>query len=716
MPELAEGTLIDGRYRLLGRLGSGGMADVYCAADEQLGRRVALKLLHARFAEDQEFVERFRREASHAAALQHPHVVSVYDRGEWNGTYYIAMEYLEGRSLKELLEQEGTLAPVRAIDVVVQILRAARFAHQRGVIHRDLKPHNVIVEEEDRVKVTDFGIARAGASDVTLTGSIMGTAQYLSPEQAQGHAVSAASDLYSIGIVLYELLAGRVPFEGPSAVTIALKQVSEAPVAPSAYNPAVTPELDWVVLHALEKDPTQRFASADEFIDTLEHARAGLLAPAGGSTAEWAALGEVSAAAPTAPANGGQEAEGGHRSPTHQLAQATARAGRRWPWVLLLVALLLGLGVAGVLLLPKDQRQVPRVLNDRADRAVAILRRQGFKVAQRSATSATVRRNHVISQSPAPRAQADHGSTVTIVVSAGPTSVPVPDVAGEVRAVALAQLKGAGFRVKERRKSSDAVATDHVISTSPPGATAAPQGSRVTVTISSGRGEIRVPPLVGKRVADARATLQAAGLGVDTVEQASDTEPPGTVLAQTPDAGARAARGATVTLTVAKQPDVVTVSPVVGLTQSDAEAQLARDGIRVAYATRSVADPSKDGTVVAQDPGAGTQVRRGSTVTITVGQFGDGSGSGGSGGGPGSGSGTPGSGSGTPGSGTPAPGSGTPAPGSGTPAPGSPATPGSSGSSKPGAPPASASTRRARAASTRRPGQDSSEAPGGLLA
>ena len=194
------------------------MADVYCAEDLQLGRKVALKVLHRRFAEDDEFVERFRREASRAAGLQHQNVVSVYDRGEWDGTYYIAMEYLEGRSLKQRHPGGGAAGRRRARSTSrVQILRAARFAHRRGIIHRDLKPHNVIVDDEGRAKVTDFGIARAGASDMTQTGSIMGTAQYLSPEQAQGHAVSAPSDLYSVGIILYEMLTGRVPFEGESA-------------------------------------------------------------------------------------------------------------------------------------------------------------------------------------------------------------------------------------------------------------------------------------------------------------------------------------------------------------------------------------------------------------------------------------------------------------------------------------------------------------------
>src|SRR5687767_5562850 len=227
------------------------MAEVYCAEDGQLGRQVAVKLLYPRFAEDDEFVERFRREASAAAGLQHPNIVQVFDRGEWDGTYYIAMEYLPGRSLKQIVHDHGALEPALAADLTMQILQAARFAHRRGIVHRDLKPQNVLVDDEGRAKVADFGIARAGASDMTETGSGMGTAQYLSPEQAQGQPVDARSDLYSIGIVLYELLTGVVPFDAESPVTIALKQVSEPPVPAIQRNPAIPPALDAVVMHAL---------------------------------------------------------------------------------------------------------------------------------------------------------------------------------------------------------------------------------------------------------------------------------------------------------------------------------------------------------------------------------------------------------------------------------------------------------------------------------
>src|SRR5918911_2596076 len=292
MAEVTDGTLVDGRYRIERRLGSGGMADVYCAYDHQLGRQIALKVLHRRFAQDKEFVERFRREASAAAGLQHPNVVGVFDRGEYDGTYYIAMEYLPGRTLKELIRDEAPLDQLRAIDYGIQILQAAAFAHKRGVIHRDFKPHNVIVGPEGRLKVTDFGIARAGASEMTETGSIMGTAQYLSPEQAEGHAVAAPSDLYSIGVMLYELLAGRLPFEGDSAVAVALKHLSEPPTPISHFRPDVNPALEAVVMAALAKDPAQRWQSAEDLAAGLEAARTQIEAgPNGGpDTAAFAAL------------------------------------------------------------------------------------------------------------------------------------------------------------------------------------------------------------------------------------------------------------------------------------------------------------------------------------------------------------------------------------------------------------------------------------------
>src|SRR6201986_2846728 len=263
------------------------MGDVWLGEDAHLQRRFALKVLHRLFAQDREFVMRFQREAEAAAGLQHPNIVAVFDRGEWEGTYYIAMQYVEGPTLKQLIDSGITVE--QGVAVTRQVLQAAGYAHRQGIVHRDLKPQNVIVDPEGKAVVTDFGIARAGVSEITQTGSVMGTPHYLSPEQAQGFEVTAVSDLYSVGVILYEALTGRVPFEGESAVAVAMKQVSQTPQRPSSINPRVSPALDAVVMRALEKDPGQRFQSADAFIAALDQAMREPGAP-GGGTATFAPL------------------------------------------------------------------------------------------------------------------------------------------------------------------------------------------------------------------------------------------------------------------------------------------------------------------------------------------------------------------------------------------------------------------------------------------
>jgi len=294
-------TLFDGRYKILRKLGAGGMANVYLAEDQELGRRVAIKILDDRHAADEQFVERFRREAKNAAGLSHPNIVSIYDRGEAEGTYYIAMEFLDGRSLKELILTRGPAPVSIAIDYARQILAGLRFAHRHGIVHRDIKPHNVIVDAEGRAKVTDFGIARAGASQMTEAGSIIGTAQYLSPEQARGTQVDQTSDLYSLGIVLYELLTGTVPFTGDTPVEIAMKHLSAVPERPSAKRPEVPHDLDMVVLRALAKDPADRYQSAEEMDSDLERVARGLRVSPETEEAATAILrgADLAAAAPT---------------------------------------------------------------------------------------------------------------------------------------------------------------------------------------------------------------------------------------------------------------------------------------------------------------------------------------------------------------------------------------------------------------------------------
>ena len=639
---IESGTVIDGRYEVLSRIGTGGMADVYLARDQLLGRQVAVKLLHHRFAEDQEFVERFRREASSAAGLSHPNVVAIFDRGEWDGTYYIAMEYLPGRSLKAVVREQGPMDPAVAIDIVIQILQAARFAHRRGVIHRDLKPHNVILDEEGRAKVTDFGIARAGASDMTLTGSIMGTAQYLSPEQAQGHAVSAASDIYAVGIVLYELLTGAVPFDGETAVTIALKQVSATPLAPSAVasgaaaapgvtstvapwpapaRGAIPPELDAVVLRALAKDPAERFTDADEFIAALQHVRRSL--PGAGERPQvlHAANGPVAPVAATALL----QASAAEASPREDPEEAARRRRRRRWWIAGGVALaLVAAGVALALLLPAGKRQVtvPDVVGRTATLATTELKAANLVPIPSQAPSLTVAEGAVISVSPAAGSVVQRGAHVSVVVSTGPASAGVPDVRGLTSADAEHKLEQAHFKPNAQSRSSASVASGKVISTEPSQGVPLLMGSPVTVFVSSGPMQVEVPEVTGQSEDEARGSLRAAGLHVGAVTKREEAgQAAGIVLSQTPSAGNSVRSGEAVNLVVAKASQEVTVPRVVGKKQERAEGELVGAGFVVKSGTRTVSGVAEVGLVLQQTPAGGTKAKRGATIKLTVGEL-----------------------------------------------------------------------------------------------
>ncbi len=612
MAEIAPETVIDERYRVVSRIGSGGMGDVFCAQDNQLGRKVALKLLHRRFAIDEDFVERFRREASSAAGLQHPNVVGVYDRGEWDGTYYIAMEHLEGRSLKEVVRQEAPLDPLRAIDLTLQILKAARFAHKRGIVHRDLKPHNVIVDDEGRAKVTDFGIARAGASDMTETGSIMGTAQYLSPEQAQGHAVSAQSDLYAVGVILWELLTGRVPFDGDTAVTIALKQVTETPPPPSAVEPRVPPALDTVVMWALEKDPARRPADADAFIAALEDVRARMADGAAGQETAFMAPVPV----------GVVEEEVLAPPPEDPL---DPRRRTRWPWLAALLLLLIGAGIAAALLLAPHRSSTPQVPlpnvvgKDQAT-AATILQNAGFQPNVIRQTNGAPK-DQVIKEIPSPGQSIDKGSTVTLTVSSGPGQASVPPVAGLSRAAAIGALKKAGFRAQVQSRPSDTVAAGQAISTEPASGATADKGTTVLLTVSSGPGKVTVHDVTGEQVDTARNNLMNQGLQVSVNQVVSQSQSPGTVLSQSPSGGTTVAKGSSVRLTVAKAPENATVPGVTGMSESAAISAIQAAGFGVQTRDKTVTRPEQDGKVLGQSPAAGTRQRKGAQVGIVVGRF-----------------------------------------------------------------------------------------------
>ena len=618
MTEVADNTLVDSRYRIRRRLGSGGMADVYCAEDTHLGREVALKVLHRRFAQDEEFVERFRREASAAAGLQHPNVVGVFDRGRHDGTYYIAMEYLPGRTLKDIVATEAPLDQARVVELGRQILEAAGFAHRHGVIHRDFKPHNVIVDEAGQAKVTDFGIARAGASEMTETGSIMGTAQYLSPEQAQGHAVTAASDLYSIGVMFYEMLAGCLPFEGDSAVAVALKHLSEPPTPISQLRPDVHPALESVVMAALAKDPAQRWQTAEDF--------AAGLAAAGEQLAAGPVVGQDTAAFTPIPMPVPLDCDVAAAAPIAAVAEPAApgKKKRRWPWftigllTLALAAFLIFLAVSG--LTAKEMREVPRVTGTQLIEARQILERAGFEVDETRVQSEAAL-DRVLEQDPNAGEEAEKGSTILLEVSGGPGTVRVPSLAGLRPKQVVTRLEKRDLTAELEKRSSDTVQSGLAIRSVPGAGEVVERGEQIKVFISSGPELVAVPNVVGLSRESAEVRLGDAGLTPGQITEQQSEQPEGEVLAQDPGAGSEVERDTTVNLTVSTGVQTVDVPNVIGLGAGDAGAQLRADGLVPVERKTEVSDQADDGKVIDQRPAAGTEVQEGRPVVIIIGAF-----------------------------------------------------------------------------------------------
>ncbi len=533
------GTL-GGRYELGELLGHGGMADVRKATDLRLGRAVAVKMLRTDLARDATFQARFRREAQSAASLNAPSVVAVYDTGEdeLEGVRvpYIVMEYVEGQTLRELLRQGERLMPNRALEITTGVLGALEYSHQQGIVHRDIKPANVMLATNGDVKVMDFGIARAVADSgatMTQTANVLGTAQYLSPEQARGETVDARSDVYSTGCLLYELLTGRPPFQGESPVAVAYQHVRENPLPPSTLNPDIGPEADAIVMKALTKNPANRYQSAAEMRTDINRALQGA------TVAAPPVMAEPPTQALTAIAEPEEEEE-------------KSRKGAYWALAIgvILAIALLGAGAWALLGGDSNTVAVPNVVGDKLAKAEQTLDDAGFKVDVETQTS-DVKKNTVLTQDPLADTEADEGSTVTLVVSAGPEQVEVPDVVGLAQQVAIEQVQEAGFRVDTEPIDDDAAAGT-VVRTDPAGGTLQDAGSTVVLFVST--GEVQVPDVVGDSVATATATLEAAGFTVTPVTQETDSKPPGTVIDQSPEGGSLARLGTTVVITVAAAP------------------------------------------------------------------------------------------------------------------------------------------------------------------
>ncbi|MEX5721231.1 Stk1 family PASTA domain-containing Ser/Thr kinase [Geodermatophilus maliterrae] len=616
------------RYEIGGVLGRGGMAEVHRGRDLRLGREVAVKVLRSDLARDPSFQVRFRREAQAAASLNHPAIVAVYDTGEdrtpSGATPYIVMEYVEGETLRDVLRREGVLPPERAMSLAADTCAALDFSHRNGIVHRDVKPGNVMITPQGTVKVMDFGIARAvsdSAATMTSTAAVIGTAQYLSPEQARGEAVDARSDVYSVGCLLYELVTGAPPFTGDSPVSVAYQHVREDPRLPSSINPAIPPDLDAILLKALSKNPANRYQSAADMRNDLLRSLAGQrveATPVMGDEEKTTILG----ATPGFPGD-----EDGWDD------DEAARRRRRNRVVALVVGALVLIGaVVGVAVLLNSgdeeppaaevaQVSVPDVVGDPRADAEAALREAGLTVGQvTTEASSAAQEGQVLSTNPTSGAQVERESTVALVVGAGPGTLTVPPIVNLDADDAETALRNAGFTGTVDTEQVDNLEDENTVVTADPaqGSQAAPDAT-FTLQVSDGTAEI--PDVTGQDEATARDTLGTAGFGRVTVEEVDSDQPAGTVVASDPAAGTQAAADEPITLQVSGGAAEVTVpASIVGVPEGQARQALAAAGFT---GTITVVDTPAEagqtvGTVAGSDPQPGQTVAPDGEVTLLV--------------------------------------------------------------------------------------------------
>jgi eukaryotic-like serine/threonine-protein kinase len=568
--------LLGGRYELDGVVGRGGMAEVYRARDIRLDRIVAIKTLRADLARDQIFQARFRREAQSAASLNHPSIVAVYDTGEDMATGvpvpYIVMEYVDGRTVRDLLQEGHRLLPERSLEIIDGVLRALEYSHQAGIVHRDIKPGNVMVTRNGDIKVMDFGIARAmsdAQATMTQTAQVIGTAQYLSPEQARGDRVDARSDLYSAGCLLYELLTGRPPFTGDSPVAIAYQHVRENPVPPSRVDPDVPPWADAIVLKAMAKSPADRYQSAAEMRADLQRAASGM--PVSAPTTrldnyprtQRMGTGAMMAGTTQIPQVDDYDYPGGD----YDRGGRGGGGARRWvPWILGLV-LVIGVvaGVAYYLLAGGGKTYaVPLVNNEPVATAQGQIKSAHLRSTVIDQASANVNKGLVIKSSPAEGNNVAANTLVTLYVSTGAAPVAVPNVEGKQQSAAETTLQNDGFAVVIQQDTTSTEPAGTVVSQDPIGGTTVAPGSKVTLSVS---GAASVPNVVGLSQASATTSLQSAGfkVNVETVAGQNGTAP-GNVWQQNPTANSTAAPGSSVTILV--QPQLATTTPSPSVTPS----------------------------------------------------------------------------------------------------------------------------------------------------
>jgi eukaryotic-like serine/threonine-protein kinase len=595
------GKVFNERYRLKEKLGSGGMAEVYLADDLFLNREVAVKVLHAQYAADPAYIQRFRQEAQSAANLNHPNIVNIYDWGNEADLYYIVMEYVEGRDLKEILRAEGRLLPERAAEIAAEVCAAMQFAHRSNLVHRDIKPHNIFITDIGQVKVMDFGIAREGSGGgITETGMVMGTPQYISPEQAQGLAVDGRSDIYSMGVVLYEMLTGQVPFDDPNPVTVTYKQVREDPTPPSVIDPEIPATLEAIVMKAMSKNPANRFQNAQEMKADLLRFLEGM---------------PVSATPVLPPASYAGAAA----------AAPIAGSGRRWPWIVAaVVVVLIVLGVVLALVLGNGggSVEVPNLQGMSEQQAASTLEGLGLQlgeVKEQYIEEEDEKADIVISQDPEWGTMLPRGEKVNVSVT---RELKMPDVEGLTREEAENALKELGISVIEIQNVpvEDEEEANTVISQEPAGGRLISPNTSVKLQVGVEQKKIAVPDVVGETQDDAEELLSEAGFQVEVREEATSEVPEGEIIRQSPLANQKALEGSVVTIWVSTGPAAVEVPDVRGELEEDAKEILTDAGLSYTIISQDTTDPDEVGRVIDQVPLPGAMVDAGYDVRIFVGQ------------------------------------------------------------------------------------------------
>jgi eukaryotic-like serine/threonine-protein kinase len=619
--------VLNNRYRVDGLLGNGGMALVYVGTDTLLRRRVAIKVLRDQYASDDDFVKRFFLEAQSAAKLSHPNIVNVYDFGREDNAYYIVMELVDGSTLGELLRDDRVLPEPVAVDYAVQIASGLAYAHRQGLLHRDVKPANILVTQDDVVKISDFGIARAVSEHtlgVTQPGMVMGSVAYISPEQAQGKELDERSDLYSVGVVLYQMLTGALPFSGETPVAVALKQVSEPPPPIDPATSGVSPAVASIVARLLRKNPGERFASATELASALREARERPNATqpddfSGAPTMRFAA-----ASPPQPPPRRSvapdRHDDGAHGDDPDPVGVADRpRFDRRWVLMPLLLLLAVAVGFFALRAVgPSKDIAVPDFVNKSSTQSQQALLRLGLHSTVTEETSETVPQDRVLRQEPLAGTKLAKGDQVSLVVSSGLPMVQVPEVGGYTVADAQRRLQDAKLKSKVIQVYSAAVPSGQVISLNPGVGTSVREGTPVVLTVSKGVQPVSVPTVVGITLDQARARLRARGLMLTIGQQTqSDTIPANTVASQDPQAGSQVAPNSQVTVVVSTGSASIDVPDVGGKLPDDARAAISAAGF-TAKVNWAIDPANAAQTVIQQVPAPGTKAKKGSTITVTI--------------------------------------------------------------------------------------------------